>query len=287
LSAVKIVLQIIEKVFQIPIKSIFLRRIKIEFMATYKKRGYKPKKEKFNEEEINVENSTTAEVFDKLDETASKTEEFVAANQKYIFIVIGLVALAVLGYLGVDKFIMEPKAEEASGEMFHARKYFDEAVTATDNDSLFTLALNGADGKYGMLDIASKFSGTPAGNQANYYAGMAYLNMKDYQKAVEFLSNFSSDDAVLGPVAKGAIGDAFVQLNQTDDALGYYEEAANMTTNEYTTPMYLFKAATIALKLGNTTKALGYFNRIKTEFPKATEATNIDAFIGKAQAASN
>ena len=264
-----------------------MRRIKIQFMATYKKRGYKPKKDKLSEEEINAANSTTAEVFDKLDETASKTEEFVAANQKYIFIIIALVALAVLSYLGYNKFIMEPKAEEASGELFHARKHFDEAVTAIEKDSLFNLALNGADGKYGMLDIANKFSGTPAANQANYYAGMAYLNMKDYPKAVEFLSNFSSDDAVLGPIAKGAIGDAFVQLNQAEDALGYYEEAAKMATNEYTTPMYLFKAATLALKSGNTAKALGYFNRIKSEFPQATEATNIDAFIGKAEAATN
>ena len=32
------------------------------------------------------ENSTTAEVFNTLDETASKTEDFVAKNQKYIFI---------------------------------------------------------------------------------------------------------------------------------------------------------------------------------------------------------
>ncbi len=264
-----------------------MRRINKEFMATYKKRGYKPKKEKFVEEEINVENSTTAEVFDKLDQTASKTEEFVAANQKYIFIFIGLIAIAVLGYLGYNKFIMEPKAEEASSEMFHARKYFDEAVAATEKDSLFNLALNGAEGKYGMLDIANKFSGTPAGNQANYYAGMAYLNMKDYQKAVEFLGNFSSDDEVLGPIAKGGIGDAFVQLNQETDALGYYEEAAKMKSNEYTTPMYLFKAATLALKLGDNSKALGYFTRIKEEFPNATDAANIDVFIGQAQAVTN
>lgn len=284
-------LQNIEKLFQITIKILFLRRINLEFMATYKKRGYKPKKEKEKfevEEEINVENSTTAEVFDTLDETASKTEEWVAANQKYIFIVIGLVAAVVLGYLGYNKFVVEPKSQEASNEIFNARKHFDEAVAAaTNKDSLYTLALNGADGKYGMLDIASKFGGTPAGNQANYYAGMAYLNMKDYQKAVEFLGNFSSDDEVLGPIAKGGIGDAFVQLNQNNDALGYYEQAANMKTNDYTTPMFLFKAANIALELGQADKALGYYKRIKDEFSKSTEATNIEAFIGRAEAASN
>lgn len=77
-------------------------------MATYKKRGYKPKTEKEVEEYDHVEeNSTTAEVFNTLDETASKTEDFVAKNQKYIFIIIGVVAVLVLGYLGYDQFVQE------------------------------------------------------------------------------------------------------------------------------------------------------------------------------------
>ena len=54
-------------------------------MATYKKRGYKPKN-KVEEVEQIEDQSTTAEVFNTLDETASKTEEWVAANQKYIFL---------------------------------------------------------------------------------------------------------------------------------------------------------------------------------------------------------
>ena len=46
-------------------------------MATYKKRGHKPKTK--GEKQQNIEEgSTTAEVFNTLDETASKTEDFVA-----------------------------------------------------------------------------------------------------------------------------------------------------------------------------------------------------------------
>ena len=122
---------------------------------------------------------------------------------------------------------------------------------------------------------------------ANYYAGMAYLNLKDYQNAITYLSAFSSDDKMLSPIAKGGIGDAFVQLNQKEDALDYYTKAANMSTNAFTTSMYLFKAGNIALDLGQNSKALDFFKRIKEEFPSSTEAANIDAFIGKAEAASN
>ena len=256
-------------------------------MATYKKRGYKPKTKEEKAGAIE-DQSTTAEVFNTLDQGASKTEEWVAKNQKYIFIIVGAVAVVVLGFLGYNKFIQEPKEGEAMNDMFQAQQYFDQAVAGgVQSDSLYNLALTGGEGKFGMLDIVSNYSGTDAANLANYYAGMAYLNIKDYTNAVEYLSNFSSDDEMLGPIAQGGIGDAFIQLNQKEDALDYYVKAAQMKTNNYTTPLYLYKAGTVALELGKNADALKYFNRIKTEFSSSTQATNIDAFIGKAEAASN
>ncbi|WP_299555588.1 tetratricopeptide repeat protein [Seonamhaeicola sp.] len=255
-------------------------------MATYKKRGYKPKTKVEKQQNIE-EGSTTAEVFDTLDETASKTEAFVEKNQKYIFIIIGVVAAVVLGTMGYKEYIAKPKQTAAMNDMFQAQKYFDEAQTGVAKDSLYNLALNGGEGKFGMLDIISEYGGTDAANLASYYAGTAYLRLKDYKNAVEHLSNFKSDDEILAPLAKGNIGDAFVQLNQPEDALDYYEQAANMRDNEFTTPMYLYKAGTVALELGNPDKALSYFERIKTEYPKATEASNIDVFIGKAQVLAN
>ena len=255
-------------------------------MATYKKRDGKPSTK--TEKEISIEDgSTTAEVFNTLDESASRTEEWVIKNQKYIFIIVGLAAVLVLGFLGFDKFIQEPKESTATNDMFQSQQYFDQAVNGSSKDSLFTLALNGADGKYGFLDIADVYSGTKAGNLSNYYAGMAYLNMKDYTNAVTYLNAFSSDDDVLGPIAKGGIGDAFVQLEQLEDAYDYYVQAAQLRTNNYTTPMYLYKAGVIGLKLGNNAKALKFFNQIKSDYPDSTEAKDIDVFIGKAEAATN
>ena len=255
-------------------------------MATYNKRGYKPKTKEEKVEEVE-QHSTTAEVFNTLDESASKTEAFVEKNQKYIFIIIGIVAAVVLGYLGYNEFIAKPKQATAMNDMFQAQKYFNDAVNGTAKDSLYTLALKGGEGKFGMLDVIEEHSGTPSANLANYYAGTAYLHLKDYKKAIEHLSKFKSDDEVLAPLAKGNIGDAFAQLNQSEDALDYYEQAAELRNNEYTTPMYLYKAGVIALELGKADKALTYFNRIKEEFPSSSEAGTIDVFIGKAQVLAN
>ena len=169
-------------------------------------------------------------------------------------------------------------------DMYTAQTYFNQAVSATEKDSLYTLSLNGDGNKFGMLDIAETYEGTKAGNLANYYAGMAYMNMKDYANAIEYLNAFSADDDVLGPIAKGGIGDAFVQLEQLEDAYDYYVQASQLKINNYTTPIYLYKAGVIGLKIGENKKALNFFESIKADFPESTEAKNIDVFIGKARA---
>jgi len=252
-------------------------------MATYKKRGGKPRTKAEKELELE-ENSTTAEVFNTLDEGASKTEAWVEKNQKYILGFIGVAAICVLGYLAFNEFVQKPKEVEATNEMFQAQTYFEQALTATEKDSLFNLSLNGGEGKFGFLDIIDTYGGTKAGNLSRYYAGMAYLNTNNYKEAINYLDDFSSDDAVIGPLAKGAIGDAFVQLGQEDKALGYYETAATMNINEFTTPRFLLKAGNTALNLGKFDKAIKHFTEITEKYPTAAEAAKATANIGRAEA---
>ncbi|NRD22790.1 tetratricopeptide repeat protein [Winogradskyella litoriviva] len=252
-------------------------------MATYNKRGYKPKTKK-EKEVIVEEDSTTAEVFNTLDEGASKAEEWAVKNQKYILGIVGIIAVLVLAYMAYNRFLAEPKEKDAMNEMYTAKKYFNEAVSGTSADSLYRMSLEGGEGKYGMLDIIDNYGGTPAANLANYYAGMAYLNLKDYKNAISHLDDFSSDDKMLGPISKGGIGDAFAQLNQLDKALEYYEKAFKANVNDYTTPLYLMKAAKVAIELGNNSKALDYLTRINAEFSESNEAKNTDVLIGKVEA---
>lgn len=251
-------------------------------MATYKKRGFKPKT-KEEENQLDVQDSTTAEVFTTLDESASKTEAWVSTNQNYILGLIGVVAVAVLGYLAYNQFVQKPKEASAANEMYYPQQYFDQALNSTTaKDSLYTLALNGAEGKYGFLDIIDEYPGTKAANLSNYSAGMAYLSMQKYQEAIDHLEDFKSDDDILGALGKGGIGDAFMQLGQPNDALGYYEAAIAHSDNNYTTPRFLYKAGVAALELNENSKALKFFQRIRDEFSSSDQANNIDTFIGMA-----
>jgi tetratricopeptide (TPR) repeat protein len=258
-------------------------------MATYNKRGYKSAKEKevkdVTTEDIKVieKDSTTAGVFSTLDETASKTEDFVAKNQNIIIGVVGVIAVVLVGYLAYQKFVAAPKEDEAATEMFQAQQYFQQATDGVASDSLYKLSLKGAEGKFGFVDIADKYSGTDAGNLANYYAGIAYLNTGKYTEAIEYLGNFKSEDIVLSALAKGAIGDAYSQNNQPKEALENYVKAVEANKNDFTTPRFLLKAGKTALALGNKEDALKYFTDIKDNFDASPEAASVDVLIGLAQ----
>lgn len=252
-------------------------------MATYKKRGHKPQTKEEKQAALEQE-STTAEVFNTLDESASKTEEWVAKNQKYIYIIIAVVAVVVLGSLAYNQYIQKPKETEAANEMYQAQIYFEQALNAQQKDSLFNLSLNGGMGKYGFLDIIDSYGGTDAANISRYYAGMAYMHTKDYNEAINHLDKFKAKDDILGPIAKGSIGDAYAELNQLEDALKHYKQAASLSANEFTAPKYLLKAAIVSLELKKGKDALSYLNEIKSDYPESTEAGQIDVYIGMAEA---
>jgi tetratricopeptide (TPR) repeat protein len=257
-------------------------------MATFNKRGYKAPKEKEEKGvngdiKIDEKDSATAGVFSTLDKTASKTEDWVAKNQRIIIGVVGAVALFTVGYLVYQKFVAAPKQDEAATEMFQAQQYFQQATDGVASDSLYKLSLKGAEGKFGFVDIADKYSGTDAGNLANYYAGIAYLNTGKYTEAIDYLSKFKSDDIVLSALAKGATGDAYSQLNQPKEALENYIKAVEANKNDFTTPRFLLKAGKTALALGNKADALKYFTDIKDNFDASPEAASIDVLIGLAQ----
>ena len=249
-------------------------------MATYKKRGAKKSITASKENEV-VQESTTAEVFETLDTTANKTEEWVVKYQNFILGFIGVVAIGVLGYLGYKNFVVEPKAQEAVSELSQAQYYFELAVNSIESDSLYRRALNGGEGKYGFLDIIENYKGTPAAKLATYSAGMAYLNLKEYENAIIYLDQFKADDILLSALAKGAIGDAFAQLGQIDDAYDYYIQASKVSENMYSTPKYLYKAAMLGAENGKIKQAISFLERIEKEYPKAEEAKWVAVQKGK------
>ena len=248
-------------------------------MATYKKKSNKLRKSR-----VSSESSSTKKVFDTLDTSANKSELIISKYQNYLLYGVAILIVLFALYFTYDRYVVQQKINESNAELFTAQKYFDMALNSSnDKDSLYNLSLSGADGKFGFLDIIENYNGTPAANIAYYSSGMAYYHLKKYDLAIQYLNEFSSKDDVLNSLSLSTIGDSFVQINQFDDALSFYEKALNASSNSFTSPIILLKAGDVSLKIGNNKKALKFFNSIKTDYPKSSEADLIDIKIEQAK----
>jgi tetratricopeptide (TPR) repeat protein len=208
-----------------------------------------------------------------LENALTRTEQYIENNQKSLTIIVLAIIVIVGLFLGYKRLYIAPKEAEAQVQIFAAEQYF-------EKDS-FNLALYG-DGNYlGFIDIISSYSPTKTGNLANYYAGICYRALGDYDSAIEHLKKFSPKDRMIGSVAFGSIADCYVQLEQLEEAAKYYIKAANYGKNTFTSPLYLMKAGVVYEELGMFAEALKTYKRVKSEYSKSTEAREVEKYIAR------
>ncbi len=213
-----------------------------------------------------------------IEESLTKAEMYVEKNKNSLMVIVVAIAVGFSAFFGYDRFYVQPNEENAATEMYMAEKNFELGK--------FQEALDGDEQFAGLLEIIESYGSTNSGNLAEYYAGISYFKLGDAEAAIEHLDNFSSDDEMLAPIAKGAIGDAFSELGQNEEALNYYITAAELRTNDFTTPVFLMKAANVAYSLGDKKQALSLYTRIQDEFSSSREGQNIGKYITRIRAAN-
>jgi len=216
------------------------------------------------------------EIEKTLVETTHKVEDFYHKNKKQI--TYALIALLVIigGYVAYNKLYVEPMEAEAQKEIFRAQQLF-------EMDS-FNLALKGTDKFKGFEDIAHEYGASKVGNLAHYYAGICFLRTGKFQEAIDQLEDFKSDNKLVAPLATGAIGDAYVELNDLEKGVKYYMKAAKMSKNDLTSPVFYKKAGMVYEEKKEYGDAVDVYTIIKKDFSNSKEAQDIDKYIAKASA---
>lgn len=224
---------------------------------------------------MSKKNETHKDQFENVENALSKTEHYIEENQKSLTIIVVAIIIIVGGYLGYKRFVETPMENESKSQMWMAEQYF-----AKDS---FNLALNG-DGNYlGFLDIIEEYSITKSANLANYYSGISYLRLGQFENAIEYLKQFESDDKMVAPIAYGAIGDSYMELNNFDDALVFYNKAVNTSENNFTTPIYLMKIGVVHKQNGDYKKALETYKKIEKDFPNTAEGRQVSKYIAQVE----
>ncbi len=207
-----------------------------------------------------------------VEQTLSKTEQFLEENYKSLLIGLGVIVV-IIGLFWLGKIYLNKRNNEAQSQMYQAQRYL-------ESDSL-NLALNG-DGNYlGFLDIAKEYKRTNAGNLARYAAGICYLHLGKYQDAIDYLDKYTKKDKVIGSLAVGAEGDAYVELGNIEKGISKYLEAADFANNSFNTPIFLLKAGELYEMTNKYSDALKVYQKIKDQYSESTEGSTIDKYIAR------
>ena len=207
---------------------------------------------------------------ENIEATVSKTEKFLNENQKTIWTVLIAILVIGLAVLAYSKFIYTPKCAEAMAAAYPAEASFQAGE--------YELALNGDGNVAGFEQIISDY-GTKAGKLASYYAGISYMKLGNYSDAINYLKKFDGNDQVIAPMALGAIGDCYMELDDMNNAVSYYGKAAAKNPNDFTSPMFLLKEGMTYEIMGNYAKALEVYKSLKKDFPMSNEAFDINRNI--------
>ena len=233
-----------------------------------------------NIEEVTQEEETTQqEQFTGMEEVDEDKKPLLDKNGK---ILLGLIIIGLVGYGGwwaYNEFVKIPAEIAANDKLWwpeNIMHFNEDYATAIEGDTV---------GLYdGFEYILDDIGGTSAEMIAKFDLGVSYLNLGQYEDAISTLEGVDFGDEMVTSVAKGAIGDSYMQLGDIGNAIVHYNNAINHSPNGFTCPIYLKKCALAHEALGEWDNAIAYYERIKNEFPESDEALSIEKYIVKAEA---
>ena len=210
-------------------------------------------------------------------------------NSKLITGIGVVIIVGLLAWIGYKKFIVEPNEKTASELIYPAEGLFDKmAATGFNKDSVAIILNGGTPGGVpvtGLLKVVKQYGGTKAGNRAYYMIGASYLQIKEFDKAIQYLKDFKGNGAdQVQSRAYLMLGHAYAEKKNTSEAMDYYKKAASVNSkDEVFAADALLMAAAYAGSLGKNDDAVKLYKEVQTKYPTNAAVQNgeIDKQLAK------
>ena len=197
-------------------------------------------------------------------------ENFFEKNSKMVVVAIVVIFALAAAIFGYKKVIVEPRMNKAQEMLFEAQYQFE------SQNADFALALNGNENTPGFAQVVEQYGNTPAGNLARMYAAACSLRLGEFDQAQSYINSFKNVKGVPGEIinamAAGIKGDIAVEKGDNAAAAKLFEQAAKVSENDFTTPMYLRKAALAYKAMGDEAKAEELMKVINEQYPASYDA---------------
>ena len=209
---------------------------------------------------------------EELNESLSGIEKRVEENKKMIvWVVAAIVAIAVI-ILGYVYLIQEPNLEKAKEEIAKA-----DVDYSLGQDSI---ALN----EY--MAVADNYS-NDASDRAGLNAGILLFKEGKYEEAINYLTKYDAEGALVGPASQALIGDCYVNLQKYDDAVKYFDKAISLAgENELYTPLFILKKAIVLREQQKFAQEAELLQTIKDKYPSFIMGyrVDVDKYLERAKA---
>jgi tetratricopeptide (TPR) repeat protein len=203
--------------------------------------------------------------------TENLKEEFKKnKTARLVTYVVGGIIVLVLGYFLYRQFIWKPANAKSTEAGYLGLNYA--SMDSTD------LAIDD------LRATVKKYDGKQGGEVAQYLLGRQYMEKGEFKKALEELEGVKVEDTYIRVQTIGLQGDCYSEMKDYDEAIEMYMKASKAAENDYSTPLYLFKAALLTeLKMQEPEKALEMYQNIKDNYLQFGNTKTIDKYIARAK----
>lgn len=185
------------------------------------------------------------------EEAAAKAGARLGKTLAWIGVCIALITIGVLVYIFA---IRNPGTQKGH-----------EAIAPVDlmalNEEPDSVLLQG----YGEVADNSSYD---AANRATYMSACLAYKLGDYQKALDYINDYSGKDKVVAALAYGIKGDCLVNLDRLDDAVSAFNKALDTCDeNPQLAPYFLTKKAVVLSAMGKHAEAAKAYKEIEDKYP--------------------
>jgi len=199
--------------------------------------------------------------FDDIKEKFKNNKFFKIASISLSAILIGVVV-----FLGYRQFIWKPDNEKSKDAYYESLNYILKDQDPNDTTKAPKDPIKQLQG------AVKKYDGKIGGEISKYILATQYMRNGKYKQALVLLEDISVEDTYMSAMIVGLQGDCKSEMKKYAEAIELYDEASKINENNFTSPMYLFKAGLNSEKLKTKTEATAYYEEIAFHYPNSLEA---------------
>lgn len=187
---------------------------------------------------------------------------------KLVTYIVGGVLVLILGGLAYYQFVWKSTNDKSKDAYWKGLNYASKDST--------NMAINE------LTKSKKKFDGYIGGEIAQFVLARQYMAKGEFKKAIKELDDSKLDGTFLEAMRIGLIGDCHSELKEYKKAVEKYQEASDKDINDFTTPMYLFKAGLNSEKINDFKKASELYTKIRDEYSSYAGQITVEKYIARA-----